>query len=163
MSRSLRWIGISLSVAVFCALLSAQRAGRLIDQAPPQSSADRFASRFPPEIVLDRFIDVAKVAPKYFTVEMENSDVRVLRAKLDGDARIPLHDGRSGLMVALTDVHVRLTTPDNKSLDLQVKTGETRWIDGDTFSEQNLSSGRCEFLFIETLRPKSPVSDTPPV
>jgi hypothetical protein len=154
MSRSLRLIGIPVAVAVCCALVSAQQ--------DPRSRVFSPAREFPPEIVLDRFIDVVKVAPKYFTVEMENAEVRVLRAKLDGDARIPLHDGRSGLIVAFTDVHLRLTTPDDKSLDLHVKAGETHWIDGDTFSEQNLSSSRCEFLFIETLRPKGPISDTPP-
>jgi len=119
------------------------------------------ANRFPPEIVLDRFIDVVNVAPKNFSVDMENADVRVLRAKLDGDARIPLHDDRSGVIVALTGVHLRFTTPDDKSFDLHVKAGETHWLDGDTFSEQNLSSTPCEFLFIEALRPKGPVSDTP--
>lgn len=151
MSRSLRLLGIVLAVAVFCALVSAQQ--------DPRRSPGR---NFPPEIVLDRFIDVAKVAPQYFTVEMENSEVRVLRAKLTADARIPIHDNRSGVIVALTDVHLRFTTPDKKFRDVHVKAGETHWIDGDTFSEQNLSASPCEFLFIETLRSTGPVPYTPP-
>jgi hypothetical protein len=153
MSHSLRLIGIPLAAAVCSVLVSAQQSPR----PRPMSQA----SRFPPEMLLDRFIDVAKVAPHYFTVEKENSEVRVLRAKLDGSARIPLHDDRSGLMVALSDVHLRLTNPDAKFRDVHLGTGETLWLDGDTFSEQNLSSSPCEFLYIETLRPKGPVPDTP--
>jgi hypothetical protein len=152
MYRSLRLFGIAVAVAFCCVPVNAQRSPR---QFPP-------ANRFPPEIVLDRFIDVVKTAPKSFSVEMENADVRVLRAKLDGEARIPLHDDRSGVIVALKDVHLRLTTPDGKFRDIHLRAGETQWIDGDTFSEQNLSSTPCEFLFIETLRPKGPLSDTPP-
>jgi hypothetical protein len=112
-------------------------------------------------MVLDRFIDVAKVAPKYFSVEIENADVRVLRAKLwrgaDSAPRRPLGRNR-----CLDRCALRLTTPDGKSRDIHVKAGETHWIDGDTFSEQNLSSTACEFLLVETLRPKAPVSDAPP-
>lgn len=148
MSRSLRLLGILLPAAVFCTIVTAQLA--------PRRSPGR---NFPPEIMLDRFIDVTTVAPRFFTAEMENSAVRVLRARLDGDARIPLHDARSGLIVAVTDVHLRLTTPDKKSQDIHVKAGQTHWIDGDTFSGQNLSSSPCEFLFVETLREARAVSD----
>ena len=153
MSHSLRLLGIPLAAAVCCVLVSAQQAPRPRPTSP--------ASRFPPEMLLDRFIDVAKVAPQYFTVEKENSDIRVLRARLAGSARVPLRDDRSGLIVALSDVHLRLTNPDAKFRDVHLETGETLWLDGDTFSEQNLSSSPCEFLYIETLRPKGPVPDTP--
>jgi hypothetical protein len=142
--------GIVLAAAILVALVSAQ---------PPRRLPGR---NFPPEVVLDRFIDVAKVAPQYFTVEMENSEVRVLRAKLAGDAQIPLHDDRSGVIVALTDVDLRLTTPDKKFRDIHLRRGETHWIDGDAFSEQNLKSSPSEFLFIETVRPTGPIPYTPP-
>ncbi len=157
MSRSLRLIGITVAVTAFATLVTAQ-----LVQVPQQSPANRFANRFPPEIVLDRFIDVVKVAPQFFSVEMENSEIRVLRAKLDGDARIPLHDGRSGLMVALKDVNLRLTAPGGKPRDIHLRTGETLWIDGDTFSEQNLNSTPTEFLFIEQLRPKGSNTESLP-
>ena len=156
MSHSVRLITITVAVTAFCTLVTAQ-----LVQVPQRSPVNRFANRFPPEIVLDRFIDVVKVAPQFFTVDRENSEVRVLRAKLDGDAKIPLHDERSGLMVALKDVHLQLTTPDGKSREIKVRAGETLWIDGDAFSEQNLDSTPTEFLFVEQLRPKGQGTDTP--
>ena len=139
------------ALALGCVLLSAQRIPR---QSP--------AARFPPEMVLDRFIDVARVAPRQYAVEMENSQLRVLRAKLSGEAKVPIHDSRSGVIVAITDVNLRFTTPDKKFHDIRVKAGETHWIDGDTFSEQNLSASSCEFLFVETMRPNGAVPYTPP-
>jgi hypothetical protein len=152
MSHSVRLITITVAVTAFCTLVTAQ-----LVQVPRQSPVNRFANRFPPEIVLDRFIDVVKVAPQFFTVDRENSEVRVLRAKLDGDAKIPLHDERPAVMIALKDLHLRLITPDGKSRDIHLKSGETLWIDGDTFTEQNLSSTPTEFLLVEQLRPKGQV------
>ncbi len=105
---------------------------------------------FPPEIILDRFIDVVKIAPKLYAVEVENDKVRVLRAKLPAEARVPTHDSRSGLLVAVTDVHVRFRTADSKIRDIHVAAGETRWIDAEPRAEENLDIRPCEFLFVET-------------
>jgi hypothetical protein len=146
MSRFLRLSGIPLAIVAFCLLVNAQL-------APPRPRPVPFANRFPPEIVLDRFIDVTKVAPKYYSVDLENSEARVLRAKLDGSVKIPLHDDRSGVIVALKDVNLRLTTPDGHSREIHLHAGETQWIDGDTFREENLSSSPTEFLWVEMLRP----------
>jgi hypothetical protein len=115
----------------------------------------RFTPRqnFPPDIVIERFVDVVQIAPKLYTVDRENEKVRVLRARLPGDANVSLHDHRSGVLVAITDVHLRFRTPDKKSFDLHVPGGETRWLDGDTHTEQNLNNRPCEFLFIEMKLP----------
>ncbi|HTS27861.1 MAG TPA: hypothetical protein VMH81_18430 [Bryobacteraceae bacterium] len=152
MSRPLRLF--SLPVILAALSLTAQP-GR---QRPGTS---QIGKEFPPEIVLDRFIDVVTVAPRYFSVQEQNSDVRVVRARLAGSAKVPLHDERSGLMVALSDVNLRLTTPDGYSRDIRLRTGETQWIDGDTFREENLNSSPGEFLYVEILRPKHPPSEPP--
>jgi hypothetical protein len=118
--------------------------------AAPQNPRQARPSVFPPEIVIERsFVDVVKIAPRLYTVEEENEKVRVLRAKLPGGVRVPMHDQRSGLLVALTDVHLRLRTPENKSRDLHVAAGETRWIWEESHSVENLGLHACEFLFVE--------------
>ncbi len=128
-----------------------------------QAQRARFGNFFPPEVKLDRFIDVAKVDARDFTVEADHGELRVLRARLGPDARVPFHDDRSGVIVAITDVHLRFTTPDKKFRDIHMKAGETHWIDGDAFSEQNLSSSPCEFVYVETRSAGGPVPYTPPV
>ena len=154
MPRFLRVCAIAVAFAAGGAVLTAQLIQQRVRPIRP-------GSQFPPEIVLDRFIDVTKVAPKLFSVDLENPDARVVRAKLDGSAKVPLHDDRSGVIVAIKDLNLRLTTPDGHSQDLQLKAGETRWVDGDTFREENLSSSPTEFLWIEMLRPKAHSTDTP--
>ena len=153
MSYSLRLIVIFVGIAASCLVAQAQ----LVQPRRPISPE----KTFPPEIVLDRFIDVVKIAPKFFTVELENTDTRVLRAKLDGSAKIPLHDARSGVMVALKEVSLALITPEGHTLVIQLNAGETKWIDGDAYRLENLNSSPTEFLYIEMLRPKSSTSDAP--
>jgi hypothetical protein len=113
----------------------------------------RFAGRdFPPDIVMDRFVDAVQVAPKWFSVETVNPTdrkLRVLRAKLPGDAKAPLHDERSGFLIAISEVHVRLRTADNKFRDLHVPAGETRWLDADARTVENLNNRACEYVFVE--------------
>ncbi|HLK67759.1 MAG TPA: hypothetical protein VKU19_30215 [Bryobacteraceae bacterium] len=150
MSRLRHWMGPVVAGAAFAVLVNAQ----LISPPSPANRANQFSNRFPAEIVLDRFIDVAKVAPRSFTVQQENTEVRVLHAKLDGSAKIPLHDARSGVMVALGDVNLRLTNPGGPSREIRLHGGETQWIDADTYTGLNLSSSPCEFLYIEMIRPR---------
>ncbi len=154
MPRFLRVFAIAVVFLAGGALLTAQLIQQRLRPLRP-------GSQFPPEIVLDRFLDVTKVAPKLFSVDLENSDTRVVRARLDGSAKVPLHDDRSGVIVAIKDVNLRLTTPDGQSQEIHLHAGETHWMDGDTFREENLSSSPTEYLWVEMLRPKLRNTDTP--
>ena len=111
------------------------------------------AADFPPDIIVERFVDAVQVAPHWFSVQTVNPiepKLRVLRAKLPGEAKVALHDSRSGFLVAITDVHLRLRTADNKFRDLHVPAGESRWLDADTHTVENLNNRPCEYVFIET-------------
>jgi hypothetical protein len=118
-------------------------------RAPAQHGVP-FPRQSTPEIVIDKYADVVKASPTFYRVELENERVRVLHARIPGRIASPPYDERPGLIVAITDVHLLYTTTDGRVLEIQVPAGGTRWIDGDTHSEENLSSRTCEFLFIET-------------
>lgn len=105
--------------------------------------------QLPPEIVLDEFRDVLKIDPVHYRAQMENEQVRVLRAKLGRDEAVPTHDCRSGVLVAITEIHIRLTRPDKRIQDIHMEAGDTRWISEDTHAQKNLSTEPAEFLFIE--------------
>lgn len=147
MSRSARGFLAGLAVLACCSAASTQT---------------RRFPQFPPEITLDRFIDVVKVAPGQFRIETDRPEFRVLRAKLAAQSRVPVHDERSGLIIALTEVHLRYTTPDKKFRDIHLAAGETFWMDGDTYSQQNLSDRTCEFLYVESKPPAEKIPDNPP-
>ena len=111
----------------------------------------------PPEISHDRFRDIPKVDPRHYSVEFENEEVRVLRGRLESEAAVPLHDHRSGVFVAITEVHIRLAWPAGHIRDIHLGPGEARWIYNDSHTEKNLVNKAAEFLFIETkTKPASP-------
>ena len=99
-----------------------------------------------PELVAD----VVTVAPRQYTVELENEQVRVLRARLDADASVPLHYAPAGLLVALTDVHLTLTRPDASQQSFELAPGQVQWMPRGVYSVRNLNSRPVEFLFVAT-------------
>jgi hypothetical protein len=74
----------------------------------------------------------------------------VLRLTLKADEAAPVHDDRDALFVCLKECHLRLTKPGERSQDIHLQSGESRWIYGDTRSEKNLSTQPLEMLVIET-------------
>jgi len=104
------------------------------------------------EIFDNTSVDVAKIAPGFYRLEMANQfvHVRVMRARIGAEARVPTHHHNAGLIVAFTPVNLRFTTPKGQMHDLQLAAGATRWIEEEIHSEINLADSPCEFLFIET-------------
>jgi hypothetical protein len=106
--------------------------------------------QFPPEIVPDLSRDILQVDPKHFSVEYENARVRVLRGRIGADESVPMHDAHDGVLVAITECHLRFTRPDKDFIEVHLEPGKVRWIYADTFSGKNLSNAPAEFLFVET-------------
>jgi len=108
---------------------------------------------FPPDIVPPEVLkgkDALAADPKHYKLEFENERMRVLRLTLKGDEAVPVHDDRDALFVCVKECHVRLTRPGERSQDIHLQAGESRWIYGDTRSEKNLGTQPLEMLVIET-------------
>jgi hypothetical protein len=121
--------------------------------ASPQARINRAPSpEFPPDIVIARYNDVLQAAPRYYRVETENERTRVLRAHLPAHILTAPYEDRSGLLVAITDVHLQYKTLDNHITEISVSAGSTRWIEGAAHTTENLSARACEFLFVEMKR-----------
>jgi hypothetical protein len=108
---------------------------------------------FPPDIVPPEVVkgkDALAADPKHYKLEFENERMRVLRLTLKGDEAVPVHDDRDALFVCVKECHVRLTRPGERSQDIHLQAGESRWIYGDTRSEKNLGTQPLEMLVIET-------------
>ena len=91
-----------------------------------------------------------QVDPKHYAVEFENSKVRVIRIKYGPKDTSPMHSHPAGLVVFVTDQHVRFTLPDGTSQEVKAKAGETLWMDANTHQPENLSDQPLEVLYIET-------------
>jgi quercetin dioxygenase-like cupin family protein len=94
--------------------------------------------------------DPLKIDPKDYTLEFENSQVRVSRVKIAPHGKIPQHEHTMHrVVVCLADVNVRLTLPDGKTAMSQVKAGEASWGAPGIHSEESLNATPSEAVIIE--------------
>jgi quercetin dioxygenase-like cupin family protein len=93
--------------------------------------------------------DPAKVSPKDYKVEIDNTWVRVLRVKQGPHATAPLHQHPPSVMVYLTDVDQRITGADGKAREVTHKAGEVAYMDAAKHAEENLSDQPLETVVIE--------------
>jgi len=97
----------------------------------------------------NRSVDIIRIAPGFCTLEIDNERLRVIRIKVPEATRVPIHGHRAGVIVAITGLHVKLTSPEGTAIDIRLPAGDLRWIDAGIHAEENLG-GAAEYLFIES-------------
>ena len=130
-----------ITAALSCAALAAQNQ----NQAPARLRQDH-----PPDIFDNRSPDAARIAPDRYKVELNNDRMRVLRAKVPPSGRVPIHGHRSGILLAVTELNLRLIDPNGKVLEVRLPAGDFKWIDAGIHAEENAAATACEYLFIES-------------
>jgi hypothetical protein len=105
--------------------------------------------KLPPEIVIDRLRNVLEVDPVHYKKDLENDRVLVLHAHLAPGDVVPMHDDRADMMIAITEVHLRLSKPGGKPFDVHMQAGESRWGYADMHSIKNIYTKPAEYLVIE--------------
>ncbi len=93
--------------------------------------------------------DAAKVDPKHYKVEFENDQVRVLRITYGPHEKSAMHSHPAGVVVFLSDGHVKFTMPGGKTQDAQVKAGAVQWSDAVTHLPENLGDKGFEVIQVE--------------
>jgi hypothetical protein len=140
MSRCTRPLSTAAAAVLFAMTGSGQR-----PPSPPNTFRD-----LPPDIFDNASVDVAKIAPNEYAIDLDKPSVRVLRARLRPQMRVPTHRHNPGLLVALTAVHLQFGRPDGSVFQIRLSPGQTRWVEGEIHSELNAAAAPCEFLFVET-------------
>ncbi|MCU1237760.1 MAG: hypothetical protein JWP63_5727 [Candidatus Solibacter sp.] len=109
---------------------------------------------FPPDIISqdDVVRDVMYVGFTHVTVDSDNNRTRVLRFKLAAGEAVPTHDDRAGVLICLTECRLRFTAPDGKLEDLELKSGETRWLPAARRITRNMGHGVIEMIYVESKR-----------
>lgn len=93
--------------------------------------------------------DPVKVDPARYTVDFENGKVRVVRIRYGPREQSVMHDHAEGVLVFLTDHHVKFTYPDGKTEEVTAKAGETMWEPGATHLPENLTDEPLELILVE--------------
>ncbi len=94
--------------------------------------------------------DPLKIDPKHYTLEFENSQVRVLRVKIGAHETAPMHEhALNRVTVYLTDQNFQTADADGKVLSVQHKAGEAVWGTPLTHKETNSSDKPFEAIVVE--------------
>ena len=95
-------------------------------------------------------LDPVKLAPQNYKVEIDEPQVRVIRARIPGRGQVPMHEhGPNRVVVFLTDAHVRVIDAAGAATELNAKAGETRWSGAAKHREENLSEQPFEVIAVE--------------
>jgi quercetin dioxygenase-like cupin family protein len=93
--------------------------------------------------------DPVKVDPQHYKVELDNAQVRVLRIHYGPHEKSVMHVHPNAVVVYLTDAHVKMTTPDGKSVEQSGKAGEENWTPAGMHLPENLSDAPMDAVLIE--------------
>jgi quercetin dioxygenase-like cupin family protein len=93
--------------------------------------------------------DPVKVDPKHYKVEVDNSQVRVLRVKYGPGEKSVMHSHPFGVVVFLTDAHIKFHLPGGKSEVRDGKAGTAEMTPEETHLPENLGARAFEAILIE--------------
>jgi hypothetical protein len=98
--------------------------------------------------------DPVKVDPKHYTVIFENDQVRVLKIHYGPHEKSVMHVHPDAVVVYETDAHMKMTTPDGKSVDASGKAHDSMWTAAGSHLPENLSDKPVDAVLVE-LKTKS--------
>jgi hypothetical protein len=103
-----------------------------------------------PSKVVTSARDPLRVDPQDYKLEIENSQVRVLRVKIGPRQSVPMHEYvLSHVNVYFTDQNVRETSAEGKATVAQHKAGDYSWSGPSKYRIENLSDEAFEAAIVE--------------
>jgi len=93
--------------------------------------------------------DPTKVDANHYTVEHEDEQVRVLRARYGPHEKSVMHSHPGLVGVALTDAHVRFADPEGNTEEIRLKAGESLVMPPTDHLPENLSDTPFEIVLVE--------------
>ena len=93
--------------------------------------------------------DAVKVDPKHYHVEMENAQVRVLRAHYGPHEKSVMHSHPNSVAVMLNEGKIRFTYADGKTQDAVSKPGQVVYTPAQTHDPENTGDTPFDVIVIE--------------
>lgn len=97
--------------------------------------------------------DAAEVDSEHYKVALENDQVRVLRISYGPHEKSVMHAHPEGVVVFLTDLHVRFAMPGGETADMEVEAGTVDWAEATVHQPENLGDEPIEVIQIEFKHP----------
>jgi hypothetical protein len=93
--------------------------------------------------------DPAISNPDKYKVVFENDRVRVLEYRDEPGQSTTPHEHPDSIMHTLSSFRRRLIAGNGKTVDVSLSQGETRWLDAQTHSGENIGDTPTHVLFVE--------------
>jgi hypothetical protein len=81
--------------------------------------------------------DPVKQSPQYYKVLIDNDEVRLLEYHLKPGEKEPMHSHPRGFVYYLANAKVRVSLPDGKTEESELKAGEAHWRDALSHAVEN--------------------------
>ena len=95
-------------------------------------------------------LDPPKIDPKHYKIELENDQVRVIRAHIGPGESVPQHEHTlNRVTVYMTDQNMQVTNADGKVETVQHKAGDVAWSPPNKHQEKNISDKPFEVVAVE--------------
>ena len=92
--------------------------------------------------------DPTKVEPKHYKQSFEHDQVQVVTVHYGPHEKSGLHDHPGGVVVSLTEAHLRFTDENGKVREVYSKPGEARWYPPVKHRVENLGDTSYEAVYI---------------
>ena len=92
--------------------------------------------------------DPTKVEPKHYRLDFENDRVQVVSVHYGPHEKSGLHDHPGGVVVILTEAHLRFTDENGKTREVFSKPGEARWYPPFKHKVENLGDTAYDAVYI---------------
>jgi quercetin dioxygenase-like cupin family protein len=94
-------------------------------------------------------MDPVKLSPQYYTVRIDNPQLRVYEYRLPPGQREVMHSHLPGVVIALSDATLKITLPDGSTNTHTAKTGDVAWRDSVTHALENTGSTDARAYAVE--------------
>ena len=99
---------------------------------------------------MEQISDVLKAAANAYDLLLENEKVRVLDIRLKPGEKAPMHNHPNDHVVyVMNDTKFKLTFPDGKSREVDLKAGQTIWMKAGSHATENIGTSKGHNLVIE--------------
>lgn len=92
--------------------------------------------------------DPTKVEPKHYKLNFENDRVQVVSVHYGPHEQSVLHDHPGGVVVSLTEAHLRLIDENGKVREVFSKAGEVRWYPAFKHRVENLGDTPYDAVYV---------------
>jgi beta-alanine degradation protein BauB len=92
--------------------------------------------------------DPTKVEPKHYKLDFENDRVQAVSVHYGPHEKSVLHDHPGGVVVSLTEAHLRFTDENGKVREVFSKAGEVRWYAPIRHRVENLGDTTYDGVYI---------------